>query len=80
MSALSDPRKARAFRFVRHEYGDGEARLVYAFDDGPEMIESVGFPDAPPLSPAGQVAFDAALRLLHLIAGVSYFLLRNRLQ
>jgi UDP-N-acetyl-alpha-D-muramoyl-L-alanyl-L-glutamate epimerase len=73
VSALSDPRKARAFRFVRHEYGDGEARLVYAFDDGPEMIESVGFPDAPPLSPAGQVAFDAALRLLHLIAGVSYF-------
>ena len=73
MSALSDPRKARAFRFVRHEYGDGEARLVYAFDDGPEMIESVGFPDAPPLSPAGQVAFDVALKLLHLVAGVSYY-------
>jgi hypothetical protein len=73
VSALTDPRKSRSFRFVRHEYADGEARLVYAFDDGPEMIERVGFPDAPPLSPGRQAAFDAALRLLHLIAGVSYY-------
>ena len=73
MSALSDPRKAKTFRFVRHEYADGEARLVYAFDDDVEMVERIGFPDAPPLSPERQVAFAAALELLHLIAGVSYF-------
>jgi hypothetical protein len=58
---------------VRHEYADGEAQLVYAFDDGPEMVERVGFPDAPPLLPERQAAFDAALTLLHLIAGVSYY-------
>jgi len=68
-----DPRKARSFRFVRHEYADGEARLVYAFDDDAEMIERVGFPDAPPLLPERQAAFEAALTLLHLIAGVSYY-------
>jgi len=73
VSALSDPRKAKAFRFVRHEYADGEARLVYAFDDDAEMIERVGFPDAPPLLPERQAAFEAALTLLHLIAGVSYY-------
>ena len=73
MSALSDPRKATAFRFVRHEYADGEARLVYAFDDDAEMVERIGFPQAPPLSPERQSAFDAALALLHLIAGVSYY-------
>jgi len=73
VSALSDPRKATAFRFVRHEYADGEARLVYAFDDDAEMVERIGFPQAPPLSPERQSAFDAALALLHLIAGVSYY-------
>lgn len=71
--SLSDPRTAKAFRFVRREYSDGEARLVYAFDDGPELIETIGFPGAPPLLPERQSGFDAALDLLHLIAGVSYF-------
>ena len=73
MSALSDPRKAKAFRFVRHEYADGEARLVYAFDGDAEMVERIGFPDAPPLPLERRPAFEAALNLLHLIAGVSYF-------
>jgi hypothetical protein len=73
VSALSDPRKAKAFRFVRHEYADGEARLVYAFDNDAEMVERIGFPDAPPLPPERRAAFDAALTLLHLIAGVSYY-------
>ena len=68
---LADPRKAKTFRFVRCEYDNGVARLVYAFDDGPDLIERIAFPDAPPL--ARRTAFDAALRLLHLIAGVSYF-------
>ena len=71
--SLPDPRQAAAFRFVRHAYANGEAQLVYAFDDGPELIERIGFPDAPPLAPARAAAFDSALRLLHLIAGVSYY-------
>jgi len=70
---MADPRQARAFRFVRCGYADDEAQLVYAFDDGPELIERIGFPDAPALPPERKVAFDAALRLLHLIAGVSYY-------
>ena len=73
MTALSDPRKAKAFRFVRHEYADGEAQLVYAFDGDAEMVERIGFPEAPALPPERQSAFASALCLLHLIAGVSYF-------
>ncbi|HET8941856.1 MAG TPA: UDP-N-acetyl-alpha-D-muramoyl-L-alanyl-L-glutamate epimerase [Rudaea sp.] len=73
MSTLPDPRQAKAFRFVRCSYADGEAQLVYAFDDGPELIERIGFPDAPALVPERERAFDAALRLLHLVAGVSYY-------
>jgi hypothetical protein len=73
VSVLSDPRKAKAFRFVRNEYTDGEAQLVYAFDGDAEMVERIGFPQAPILPPERQSAFEAALRLLHLIAGVSYY-------
>jgi hypothetical protein len=73
VTALTDPRQARAFRFVRCAYADGEAKLVYAFDDGPELIERIGFPDAPVLPTERKTAFDAALKLLHLIAGVSNY-------
>ena len=33
----------RAFRFVRCEFdaATGVARLVYAFDDGPELVETI---------------------------------------
>lgn len=70
---LSDPRQSRLFRFVRADYADGDARLVYAFDDGVELVERVGFPGAPAIDPARSKAFDAALKLLHLVAGVSYY-------
>lgn len=73
MNSLSDPRQARAFRFVRRDYIDGVADLVYAFDDGPELIERIVFPDAPVLAPERAAAFEAALDLLHLVAGVSYY-------
>ncbi|HET7557278.1 MAG TPA: UDP-N-acetyl-alpha-D-muramoyl-L-alanyl-L-glutamate epimerase [Rhodanobacteraceae bacterium] len=73
MNALADPRQAQAFRFVRCGYADGVAELVYAFDDGPELIERVRFPDAPPLPDERKHAFSVALQLLHLIAGVSYY-------
>jgi hypothetical protein len=71
--SLSDPRTAHAFRFVRRDYADGVASLVYAFDDGPELIERIVFPDAPTPAPERAAAFEAALDLLHLVAGVSYY-------
>jgi len=77
---MSDPgfrRDAfRVFRFVRcsFEAASGEARLVYAFDDGPELTETLIFPCAPfTLDAARADAVERALRLLHLIAGVSYY-------
>ena len=73
MSGLTDPRQAKAFRFVGCDYADGIARLRYAFDAGPLLIEQIEFPAAPALAPARAAAFAAALRLLHLIAGVSYY-------
>ena len=67
------PRLTQVFRFVSAHYADGVAELAYAFDDGDTLIERIRFPHAPPVMPARQAAFDAALRLLHLIAGVSYY-------
>lgn len=71
--ASVDPRAARAFRFVRCSYADGVALLVYAFDDGAELVERIVFPDAPALPPQRKQALQAALDLLHWIAGVSYY-------
>ena len=66
----------RAFRFVRCTFdaATGVAQLVYAFDEGPELIESITVPGAPfRLDGARRAAAESALRLLHLIAGVSYY-------
>ena len=66
----------RAFRFVRCGFdpGTGIAQLAYAFDDGPELIETVTVPGAPfALDAARAQAAERALRLLHLVAGVSYY-------
>jgi hypothetical protein len=66
----------RAFRFVRcgFDAATGIARLVYAFDDGPELVETVTLPGAPfALDDARGAAAERALQLLHLIAGVSYY-------
>jgi hypothetical protein len=65
-----------AFRFIRCglDTESGVAQLVYAFDDGPELIETVTFPGAPfALEGSRAAAAEQALRLLHLIAGVSYY-------
>ncbi|MCX7513008.1 UDP-N-acetyl-alpha-D-muramoyl-L-alanyl-L-glutamate epimerase [Frateuria sp. STR12] len=67
------PRLTQVFRFVRCNYADGMAELAYAFDQGEEMVERIRFPDAPPLPAERRQAFDAALKLLHLVAGVSYY-------
>ncbi len=66
----------RAFRFVRNGFdpASGVAELVYAFDDGPELVETITFPGAPfVLDEARGEALRKALDLLHLIAGVSYY-------
>ncbi|QCO68717.1 endonuclease domain-containing protein [Luteimonas yindakuii] len=66
----------RSFRFVDcgFDAGSGIARLVYAFDEGPELVETVTIPGAPfVLDDARVAAVQRATRLLHLIAGVSYY-------
>jgi hypothetical protein len=75
-ACLPDPREAQAFVFSRAEYDpdNGEARLVYRFDDGPELVERITFPEAPwPAEPERRAAFQRALEVLHGIAGVSYY-------
>lgn len=74
--SVKDPKSAKCFRFLRSEFNfpSGVASLVYALDDGEELIERVQFPDAPSaLEPARQRAFERALQTLHLIAGISYY-------
>ena len=64
------------FRFVRCRFSadTGVAELAYAFDRGPELVETVTVPGAPfTLEPARAAAVERALRLLHLVAGVSYY-------
>src|SRR5574343_621752 len=52
----------------------GTARLDYAFDTGGVFSETLVFPGAPfALDAARERAVQAALRTLHLIAGVSYY-------
>ncbi|AKN96505.1 hypothetical protein ACU10_06685 [Xanthomonas oryzae pv. oryzicola] len=75
MSAF-DKHKISTFRFVRCalDAQTGVATLVYAFDQGPELVETVAVPGAPfALGGANATAVQQALQLLHLIAGVSYF-------
>src|SRR6478609_9003950 len=74
--AAFDPAQVRAFRFTACSFdaAAGEARLGYAFDDMPEMVEAIRFPGAPFLLDAARAdAVQRALRLLHLVAGISYY-------
>ncbi|MBU6249387.1 MAG: endonuclease domain-containing protein [Xanthomonadaceae bacterium] len=73
MTQPIQPRLTQVFRFLHARYADGVAELAYAFDEGEPLVERIRFPAAPALPPARQPAFDAALKLLHLIAGVSYY-------
>lgn len=66
----------QSFRFVRCRFAPetGVAQLVYAFDNGEELVETITVPGAPfQLDDARTRAAQQALRLLHLIAGVSYY-------
>ena len=71
-----DKHQVATFRFVRCSLDEstGVAQLVYAFDNGPELVETVTIPGAPfALDGARAQAVEQALRLLHLFAGVSYY-------
>ena len=71
-----DKHQVATFRFVRCSLDEstGVAQLVYAFDNGPELVETVTIPGAPfVLDGARAQAVEQALRLLHLFAGVSYY-------
>lgn len=71
-----DKHQVACFRFVRCDFAadTGVAQLVYAFDNGPELVETVSIPGAPfVLDAARAEAVQQALRLLHLFAGVSYY-------
>ena len=66
----------RVFRFVRCDFDaqTGIVQFAYAFDDGPELVETVVVPGAPfELDGARAATAERALRLLHLVAGVSYY-------
>jgi hypothetical protein len=76
VNPIEHPRAAQTFHFVRADYDAATARaaLVYRFDDGPELVETIRFAEAALAIPEGrEAAFAAALRLLHLIAGISYY-------
>jgi len=69
-----DRSRIQAFQFVRAQFdaARGQARLVYAFDDGPELVETLVFPGAP-FAGYDEAAVAQVLKLLHLLAGVSYY-------
>ena len=73
---LAHPGRAGAVVFVGADFDGmaGSIRLVYRFDNGPELVETISFPGNPGFrnKPSG-IAFKQALNLLHLIAGVSYY-------
>jgi hypothetical protein len=68
-------RQANCFTFSGCEYDptSGEASLFYDID-GSALQEKITFPRAPwPADASRQAAFYQALKLLHLIAGISYY-------
>jgi len=80
--SASDPgwKQARTFRFLSATYTPetGKAKLRYALDDAAgnstRLVETITFPYSPwPSEPSRQDALQKALRLLHLVAGVSYY-------
>jgi hypothetical protein len=70
-----DPASVREFRFVGHTWSPatGHVELRYGLDDRP-FIETFRFPAADPgIVAARGPAIARAVRLLHLVAGVSYY-------
>jgi hypothetical protein len=71
-----DPASIGQFRMTQRSF-DPSTRTVslhYAFDDGPEFVETVTFETAPTWEPAvGTAGFERALLHLHIAAGTSYY-------
>ena len=71
------PSSVGAFRFTSLEadWRTGALALGYALDDAHRFTERYAFPVPPggAPSPARRAALDRAARLLHLVAGVSYY-------
>jgi len=71
------PSSVGAFRFTgcSADWGSGAVALGYALDDAHHFTERFSFPvpEGPAPSPARRAALDRAVRVLHLVAGVSYF-------
>lgn len=73
---MPDPKAAQTFSFISRNFDPltGTAYLAYRVDDGPELLEKLVFPYCPwPADASRQLAFEHALELLHLVAGVSYW-------
>ena len=70
------PQQIQEFRFIGYEFDEASttAHLRYAFDDSHHFVETLTFPALPvPLTPSQRLALDHCLRLLHLVAGISYY-------
>jgi len=68
--------KITCFRFVSCHFSadEGVIKLIYAFDNSPHLTETIVIPGAPfALDKERTIALQRALKLLHLIAGVSYY-------
>ncbi len=73
---IFDKNAITTMRFVRCAFNpaNGEISLVYAFDDSPELIETICLTGAPfTLDKSRAHAAQRALELLHLITGISYY-------
>lgn len=73
---MTDVARVESFRFLdrRYDPATGTATLAYGFERGEPLVETLVFPWAPwPPEASRQAAFDRALALLHLLAGVSYW-------
>ncbi len=76
MSNPFRPERIDSFRFTRWHFDatTGRVELSYALDDHYHFTEVITLPmPAHPLAPAQQAALNACLRLLHLVAGISYY-------
>jgi hypothetical protein len=73
-SALFDPSRFEAFRFVGREIDEsGRVTLRYALDDAIEIVEEFDLPVNGSVTAPDRERVDGLLALLHWTAGVSYF-------
>lgn len=72
----AQPAAAETFRFVETRFDDAAGRVLleYAFDNGASFTETIDFGTAlPDRDSQARRAFDAAIRSLFVMSGVSYY-------